>query len=32
LSRELIKMKKEGLIEFDKKTIIIKDMMALNRF
>jgi len=32
LSRELIKMKKEGIIEFDKKVIIIKDMEALSKF
>ena len=32
LSRELIKMREEGIIEFDKKVIIIKDMGALNRF
>ena len=29
LSRELIKMRKEGIIEFDKKVIIIKDIKAL---
>ena len=32
LSRELIKMREEGIIEFDKKVIIIKDMRALNKF
>lgn len=32
LSRELIKMKKEGIIEFDRKVIIIKDMGALSKF
>lgn len=32
LSRELIKMRKEGIIEFDKKVIIIKDMGALGKF
>lgn len=32
LSRELIKMRKEGIIEFDKKVIIIKDMAALSKF
>jgi len=32
LSRELIKMRKERIIEFDKKVIIIKDMRALNKF
>jgi len=32
LSRELIKMRKEGIIEFDKKIIIIKDMGALSKF
>lgn len=32
LSRELIKMRKEGIIEFDKKVIIIKDMRALSKF
>lgn len=31
LSRELIKMRKEGIIEFDKKVIIIKDMRALSK-
>lgn len=31
LSRELIKMRKEGIIEFDKKVIIIKDMGALSK-
>ena len=30
LSRELGRMREEGIIEFDKKTIIIKDMEALN--
>jgi len=30
LSRELSRMREEGIIEFDKKTIIIKDMEALN--
>ena len=32
LSRELIKMRKEGIIEFEKKVIIIKDMKALSKF
>jgi CRP-like cAMP-binding protein len=32
LSRELIKMRKEGIIEFDKKVIIIKDIGALSKF
>jgi len=32
LSRELIKMRKEGIIEFDKKVIIIKDIGALSEF
>ena len=32
LSRELIKMRKEGIIEFDKKVIVIKDMEALSKF
>jgi len=32
LSRELIKMRKEEIIEFDKKVIIIKDMGALSKF
>jgi DNA-binding transcriptional regulator LsrR (DeoR family) len=32
LSRELIKMRKEGIIEFDKKVIIIKDIRALSKF
>lgn len=32
LSRELIKMRKEGIIEFDKKVIIIKDMGVLSKF
>ena len=32
LSRELIKMRKEGIIEFDKKVIIIKDMGILSKF
>ena len=32
LSRELIKMREEGIIEFDKKVIIIKDMKALSKF
>lgn len=31
LSRELIKMRKEGIIEFDKKVIKIKDMRALSK-
>ena len=29
LSRELISMKKDGLIDFDRQTITIKDMEAL---
>jgi len=32
LLRELIKMRAEGIIEFDKKVIIIKDMEALSKF
>ena len=32
LSRELIKMRKEGIIEFDKKVIIIKDIGVLSKF
>ena len=32
LSRELIKMREEGIIEFDKKVIIIKDIEALSKF
>jgi len=32
LSRELIKMREEGIIEFDKKVIIIKDMGSLSKF
>jgi len=32
LSRELIKMRKEEIIEFDKKVIIIKDIGALSEF
>ena len=32
LSRELIKMREEGIIEFDKKTITIKDMGRLSKF
>ena len=32
LSRELIKMRKEGIIEFDKKIIIIKDIRVLSKF
>ena len=31
-SRELIKMRKEGIIEFDKKVIIIKDIGVLSKF
>ena len=32
LSRELIKMRKEGIIEFDKEVITIKDIGALSKF
>ena len=32
LSRELIKMREEGIIEFDKKVIAIKDIEALSKF
>ena len=32
LSRELIKMREEGIIEFDKKVIIIKDMGSFSKF
>jgi CRP-like cAMP-binding protein len=32
LSRELIKMRKEGIIEFDKKAITIKDIGVLSKF
>jgi len=32
LSRELIKMREEGIIEFDKKVIIIKNIEALSKF
>jgi len=32
LSRVLIKMRKEGIIEFDKKVIIIKDIGSLSKF
>lgn len=31
LSRELIKMREEGIIEFDRKVIVIKDVRALNK-
>ncbi len=32
LSRELIKMRKEGIIDFNKEAIIIKDITALSKF